>query len=156
MWARLGLARFLYGRIIGCNAPVPPPADAPAVGRWIDVNLTRELIVAYEARTPVRTLVTTTNMSGWEAPSAFDQILWRSANETMITRIIGAENLYDAEDVRVTQSFAGRAHALHFAWWRMKETIGRPESHGHINLLLEDARFFWDWATLGTLLYLHP
>jgi lipoprotein-anchoring transpeptidase ErfK/SrfK len=27
--------------------------------------------------------------------------------------------------------------------------------HGCINLLLEDARFFWDWAELGTPVYVH-
>nr|MBA3275379.1 L,D-transpeptidase [Chloroflexia bacterium] len=30
------------------------------------------------------------------------------------------------------------------------ETIGRPGSHGCLNLLLEDAQFFWDWADIGT------
>jgi lipoprotein-anchoring transpeptidase ErfK/SrfK len=39
---------------------------------------------------------------------------------------------------------------LHYAWWRTPETIGRPGSHGCINLLLDDSKFFWDWATFGT------
>ena len=30
----------------------------------------------------------------------------------------------------------------YFAWWRSERTIGRPGSHGCLNLLLDDARFF--------------
>jgi lipoprotein-anchoring transpeptidase ErfK/SrfK len=44
---------------------------------------------------------------------------------------------------------------LHFAWWRTKETIGRPGSHGCINMLLDDSRYLWDWATIGTPVLIH-
>jgi lipoprotein-anchoring transpeptidase ErfK/SrfK len=74
----------------------------------------------------------------------------------MTSGAIGAEHHYRLEDVLFTQYFTDRGHALHFAWWRTEETIGRPGSHGCVNLLLDDARFFWDWAELGTPVYVHP
>jgi len=54
------------------------------------------------------------------------------------------------KNVLFTQYFTNQGHALHYAWWKNEETIGRPGSHGCINLLLDDAQFCWDWAEIGT------
>jgi hypothetical protein len=158
MWAKIGNNRFVYSRNIGRNAPVlptPPPADAPSWGKWIDINLVQQLLTAYDGAMPVRTIQVTTGMAGWETPPGFYAILHRVANETMTSGAIGAENHYRLDDVLFTQYFTDLGHALHFAWWRTKETIGRPGSHGCVNLLLDDARYFWDWAALGTPVYVH-
>jgi lipoprotein-anchoring transpeptidase ErfK/SrfK len=158
LWAKLDDARYVYARNVGRNAPVaplPPPPEAPTYGRWIDVNLTQQLMTAYEGGEPVRTVPVTTGMAGWETPPGFFTILNRVANETMTSGAIGAENHYRLEDVLFTQYFTDRGHAIHFAWWRTKETIGRPGSHGCINTLLEDARFFWDFADYGTPVLTH-
>jgi hypothetical protein len=158
LWAQVGPGRYVYARNIGRNAPVlapPLPLDAPTVGRWIDVDLTQQVMTAYDGRTPVRVVETTTGMAGWETPPGFYTILHRVANETMTSGAIGAENHYKLEDVFFTQYFTERGHAIHFAWWRTSETIGRPGSHGCLNLLLDDARFFWDWAGIGTPVYVH-
>jgi lipoprotein-anchoring transpeptidase ErfK/SrfK len=158
MWAQIGPNEYIYSRNVGRNAPVEPPplpADAPNSGRWIDVNLTQQLMVAYEGRDAVRTVPTTTGMAGWETPPGQYQILSRVGNETMTSGAIGAENHYKLEDVLFTQYFTDRGHAIHFAWWRTPETIGRPGSHGCLNLLLDDARFFWEWADIGTPVYVH-
>ena len=58
-------------------------------------------------------------------------------------------------DVLFTQYFSARGHAIHYAWWRTAETIGRPGSHGCLHTLLDDARFLWDWATIGTPVLVH-
>jgi lipoprotein-anchoring transpeptidase ErfK/SrfK len=158
MWAKIGDGRFVYSRNVGRNAPVlplPPPADAPTWGKWIDINLVQQLLTAYDGATPIRTVEVTTGMAGWETPPGSFTIVHRVANETMTSGAIGAENHYRLDDVLFTQYFTDLGHALHFAWWRTKETIGRPGSHGCVNLLLEDARFFWDWAELGTPVYAH-
>lgn len=152
-WAHVGPNRFIYARNVGRNAPVLPPplpADAPAAGKWIDVHLTQQLLTAYDGREVVRVCVTTTGMAGWETPPGFYAINTRVANETMTSGAIGAEHFYKLEDVLFTQYFTDRGHAIHFAWWRTPETIGRPGSHGCLNLLLDDSRFIWDWATVGT------
>ena len=158
MWAKIGDGRFVYSRNVGRTAPVLPtalPADAPTWGKWIDINLVQQLLTAYDGATPIRTIEVTTGMAGWETPPGFFSIIHRVANETMTSGAIGAENYYRLDDVLFTQYFTDLGHALHFAWWRTKETIGRPGSHGCVNLLLEDARFFWDWAELGTPVYVH-
>lgn len=158
LWAKLKDGGYIYGRNVGRNAPVAPPpvpADAPTAGRWIDVNLTQQLMVAYEGREAARVIVTTTGMAGWETPPGFYQILARVANETMESGAIGAEHFYKLEDVLFTQYFTNVGHAIHYAWWRTPQTIGRPGSHGCLNTLLDEARYLWDWATIGTPVYVH-
>jgi lipoprotein-anchoring transpeptidase ErfK/SrfK len=103
----------------------------------------------------VRTCLVTTGMAGWETPAGNYRILVRVANETMDSDSIGAENFYRLEDVLFTQYFTDQGHAIHFAWWRTPETIGRPGSHGCLNLLLEESQFFWDWAEIGTPVIVH-
>ena len=158
LWAQIGPNRYVYARNVGRTAPILPPplpADAPTFGKWIDVDLTQQVMVAYEGRTPVRIVETTTGMAGWDTPPGFYSILSRVGNETMTSGAIGAEHFYELRDVLFTQYFTDRGHAIHFAWWRTEETIGRPGSHGCLNLLLDDARFFWDWGTIGTPVYVH-
>jgi len=158
LWAKIGPNEYVYARNIGRNAPVAPPpvpGDAPAVGRWIDVNLTQQLMVAYDGRDVQRVIVTTTGMAGWETPPGFYQVLWRVANETMDSDAIGAEHFYKLEHVLFTQYFTERGHALHYAWWRTPQTIGRPGSHGCLNTLLDDAQYLWDWANIGTPVLVH-
>jgi len=153
VWGRLEDGSYLYVRDVGRAAPVQPPAlpaDAPARGKWIDVHLTQQLIVAYEGREPVRVAVMTSGKPGWSTPEGLYAINTRVANETMESGSIGAEEFYVLRDVLFTQYFTDRGHALHFAWWKTPETIGRVGSHGCLNLLLDDARFFWDWADIGT------
>jgi hypothetical protein len=156
-WAQVGANRFIYARNVGRNAPVLPPPlpdDAPTHGRWVDVHLTQQLMTAYDGRNPVRVAVTTTGMAGWETPAGLFSVNTRVANETMTSGAIGAEHYYKLEDVLFTQYFTDRGHAIHFAWWRTPETIGRPGSHGCLNLLLDDARFFWDWGDVGLPVYI--
>jgi hypothetical protein len=157
-WAQIGTNRFIYSRNIGRNAPVLPtpiPPNAPTLGKWIDVQLTQQLMTLYEDRNPVRVIVMTSGMAGWETPEGSYQILSRVPNETMTSGAIGAEHFYKLEDVLFTQYFTNEGHAIHFAWWRTPETIGRPGSHGCLNVLLDDARFLWDWAEIGTPVLIH-
>ncbi|HEU0115347.1 MAG TPA: L,D-transpeptidase family protein [Thermomicrobiales bacterium] len=158
MWAQLVGGGYVYGRNVGRNAPVqplPPPSNAPTWGKWIDIGLIQQLMTAWDGQTAIKTVPVTTGMPGWETPAGSYQILSRVANETMTSGAIGAEDHYKLEDVLFTQYFTDYGHAIHFAWWRTKETIGRPGSHGCVNTLLEDARFFWDWAALGTPVIIH-
>lgn len=157
IWAQLSDGNYAFARNVGRSAPVAPmplPDSAPWEGRWVDIQLTQQLMVAYEGRTPVRTIVVTTGMPGWETPTGLYYVNARVENETMTSGAIGAEYYYKLENVLYTQYFTDRGHAFHYAWWRTPETIGRPGSHGCINMLLEDSEFMWNWATYGTPVFI--
>jgi hypothetical protein len=157
-WSKLEEGGYIYSRNVGRTAPVLPPPlpdDAPTEGRWIDVSLTQQLMTAYQGRDPVRVIVTTTGMAGWETPEGLFWITVRVANETMRGGSLGAEDFFQLDNVLFTQYFTEKGHAIHYAWWRTPETIGRPGSHGCLNCLLDDSRWLWEWTENFTRVFIH-
>jgi hypothetical protein len=85
-WAQLTPYAFIYSAEIRPvdlpNAPAVP-VDAPSVGRWIDVNLTQQVVVAYDGRALVRMARTSTGRAGFETTPGSYAIQRRVASETM-------------------------------------------------------------------------
>lgn len=162
-WAVLSDSTFLYSSTLRPVAlPAPPPAPASAssfTGRWIDLNLLHQVVVAYEGQNARRLARTSTGRPGWEtAPGAY-KIQRRVENETMdSTSLIGLDAQradYKVENVRWTQYFSDDGKALHENYWKPRDEFGIPSSHGCAGLVAEDARFFWDWADIGVPVIAH-
>jgi lipoprotein-anchoring transpeptidase ErfK/SrfK len=141
-----------------------PPPGLPVVAapgeRWIDVDLTRQTVTAYIGNQPVYRAPATTGKPGWETPTGEFRIYLRVYNETMDSLSIGVPHNspegYYLTDVMYTQYFAPGGVAIHGNYWRPLEVVGRePTSHGCVGLLNEDARYFWDFATIGTRVVVH-
>ena len=98
------------------------PDDAPLIGRWIDVNLTQQVVVAYEARTTARVARASTGRPGWETPPGAYVIQQRVASETMI----GAS--YYVPHVRWMQYFSSDGMALHENYWKALDECGVPQA----------------------------
>jgi hypothetical protein len=132
-WAQLNDHTFIYSaetRPVDLPSAPPVPVNAPPGGRWIDVNLTQQVVVAYEGRPLVRMARTSTGRPGFETPPGAYAILWRVASETMTSAgVVGT---------------GGQTHQF-----------GIPSSHGCAGLLSADAQFFWDWASVGTPIVVH-
>ncbi len=60
---------------------------------------------------------------------------------------------YDVKDVPHVMYFNYDAEALHGAYWH--SNFGTPMSHGCVNLPLDMATFLFDWAPLGTMVWVH-
>jgi hypothetical protein len=128
----------------------PPPKAAAPGERWIDIDLDRQTLIAYEGEQPVYvTLISSGRVRhsnnpllNHETPVGEYRILSKHTSATMDGdhAIFGA---YSLEDVPYVQFFKG-AYALHGAFWH--DRFGRPSSHGCINLAPEDARWLFDWT----------
>ncbi|MGQ9572355.1 MAG: L,D-transpeptidase [Dehalococcoidia bacterium] len=133
----------------------PPPGVAFGENeRWIAVNLTTQRAMAFVGAQPVRVALVTTGMPGWETPTGEFHIYRRVENETMSS--VGSGIPIDSldgwyvEDVLYTQYFYGPI-TLHLNYWRPQSYFGNvPSSHGCVGLGYEDAKFFWDFADIGT------
>ncbi|MGH2355385.1 MAG: L,D-transpeptidase, partial [Chloroflexota bacterium] len=90
-------------------------------------------------------------------PPGVFAIQQRIYNETMDSRSIGIPpghpDFYRLENVLYTQYYTNRGHAIHYAWWH--NNFGHPMSHGCVNLRLSTARWFWNWAGIGTTVIVH-
>jgi lipoprotein-anchoring transpeptidase ErfK/SrfK len=162
-WAVLGNSIYLYSSVmrpVALPAAPPPPDSASSyTGRWIDLNLLQQVVVAYEGKNAVRLARTSTGRPGWEtAPGAY-AIQRRVPNETMdSTSLIGLDAQrasYKVENVRWTQYFSADGKALHENYWKPRDEFGIPSSHGCAGLVAEDALYFWNWADIGVPVIAH-
>jgi lipoprotein-anchoring transpeptidase ErfK/SrfK len=115
--------------------------------KWIDINVTQQVLVAYEGTKPVYATLVSTGESGLDDPKTtratkrgIFRIHTKYLTSTMDSRVVGEE--FELRDVPYVQYFT-EGYALHAAYWH--DVFGQPKSHGCINLAPEDARrlFFW-------------
>jgi lipoprotein-anchoring transpeptidase ErfK/SrfK len=142
-------------------AAAQPPAGVsfgPDEG-WIAVDLTTQRATAFVGAQPVHVARVTTGVPGWETPTGDFRIYVRIENETMDSLTIGIPRDdswgYYLENVYFTQYFVGGV-ALHYNYWRADSYFGNvPSSHGCVGMRYDDAKFFWDFAAIGTRVVVH-
>ncbi len=123
--------------------PVGDPAS-----RWVGVDVSRQVATFYAGEAAVRRVVISTGrIAGW-TPDGDWPVVVRRRNERMIGGEPGTAWAYDLSDVFYTQYFTWRWHALHYAWWH--DEFGTVQSHGCVNLRLDDAAFAWAFCAEGT------
>ncbi|HVY49870.1 MAG TPA: L,D-transpeptidase, partial [Minicystis sp.] len=155
--------------------PGPRPADLAAGEKWIDVNLTRKTLVAFDGDKPwYAALVSPGKKSkNKEKDHRTIQGTFRIREKHIAVTMDGdgktASDLpYSIEDVPYVQYFEG-SYALHGAFWH--NNFGHEMSHGCVNLSPLDAKkiFYWSepklprgwhavWATpehRGTVVVVH-
>jgi hypothetical protein len=125
------------------------PADLTEHERWIDVDLTRQLVVAFEGKAPAfATLVSSGRRNPWDpehdfpTPTGTFRIREKHVTTTM-DGDLAADGPYSIEDVPWVMYFKG-SYALHGAFWH--RGFGHPRSHGCVNLAPKDARALFLWA----------
>lgn len=141
--------RSAFGLAISGN-----PDFVPDMGeKWVAVSIPRQRVTAYEHTQQVFTdLCSTGQAAKGLTPRGMFAINRRVPNEIMDSTSIGYPaghpKYYRLENVLYTQYFDNTGTALHYAWWH--NNFGQPMSYGCVNLRLTTAKWFWDWATIGT------
>jgi lipoprotein-anchoring transpeptidase ErfK/SrfK len=131
--------------------PQPQPDGLEPWEKWIDVDLGRQLLVAYEGSRPVFTTLISSGRKGtaedpFETPTGSWRITTKHVSSTM-DGLTASDGNYSIQDVPWVMYFSGN-YALHGAFWH--DGFGRVRSHGCVNLGPSDAR----WLFLWTLPYL--
>lgn len=139
--------RAFATRVTG-GAPFVPGSGQ----RWVLVSIPQQRVTAFEGTKQVFTdLCSTGHRDKGLTTRGVYAINRRVANETMDSTTIGYPKghpkYYRLENVLYTQYFNG-GEALHYAYWH--NNFGQPMSFGCVNLRLNTARWFWDWANFGT------
>jgi hypothetical protein len=119
----------------------PPPTTEPGE-RWIDLDLDRQVLVAYEGDLPVyATLVSSGKKKSPTTTGIFR--IWIKFAETDMSGQMADEEAYSVATVPWTQYYA-KDLALHTTYWHDK--LGLARSHGCVNLAPIDARFLYYWS----------
>jgi lipoprotein-anchoring transpeptidase ErfK/SrfK len=139
-------------------APLPtrPPVQAPASGNsststtggahWIEVDLTHQMVYAYEGQTLVNSFVVSTGAAPRLTVTGSYHVYERHLKGNMW----GPG--YFLPDVPYIMYFY-KGFALHGTYWH--SNFGTPMSHGCVNLSIPDAEWLYSWSTLGTLVKVH-
>jgi lipoprotein-anchoring transpeptidase ErfK/SrfK len=126
-----------------------PPGDLAPGEKWIDVDLTRQALVAFEGERPVfATLISSGRRNpqdkerDFPTPTGIFRVREKHVTATM-DGDVASDGPYSIEDVPWVMYFQG-SYALHGAFWH--DAFGYPRSHGCVNLAPEDARTLFAWA----------
>ena len=128
--------------------PQEMPEGVAPWERWVDVSLSKQMLVAYEGTTPVfATLVSTGKKGNKEESFRTPKGKWRIQSKHISSSMAGStasDGDYSIQDVPWTMFFEGN-YALHGAFWHTR--FGRTRSHGCVNLGPTDARWLFYWTT---------
>jgi lipoprotein-anchoring transpeptidase ErfK/SrfK len=114
--------------------------------RWIDVNLSQQMVYAYEGNTLINSFLVSTGT--WQYPTVTGQ--YRIYVKYRYKDMSGPG--YYLPNVPYTMFFY-RGYALHGTYWH--HNFGTPMSHGCVNLSIPDAEWLYNWASVGTLVNVH-
>lgn len=120
--------------------PVPtaiPPTKQPSGEKWIDVDLTRQVLVAYEGDVEVLRTTVSTGSAWTPTVTGRFRIFRKLLSQTMV----GPD--YVQPDVPYVMYFYG-AYSLHGTYWH--NDFGQPRSHGCVNLRIADAEWLFYWT----------
>ncbi|MDW8277591.1 MAG: L,D-transpeptidase family protein [Anaerolineales bacterium] len=130
--------------------PTPAPPKVLSAGadgeRWIDVDLSRQMLYAYEGDTLVRAFVVSTGT--WQYPTVTGQ--YRIYIKYRFKDMSGPG--YYLKNVPYTMFFY-KGYAIHGTYWH--NNFGTPMSHGCVNLTIADAEWLYNFASVGTLVNVH-
>jgi lipoprotein-anchoring transpeptidase ErfK/SrfK len=126
-----------------------PPKPEEVVGngvRWIDVDLTNQMVYAYEGDVIVNSFLVSTGT--WLTPTVTGEykiyVKYRSGSMS------GPG--YFLPHVPYIMYFY-KSYGLHGTYWH--NNFGTPMSHGCVNLRTDDAAWLFDWASVGTVVNVH-
>ncbi len=156
------------------DTPAPTAAPAPTAtpvpewwpgeaGKWIEVDLGRQTVIAWEGDVAVRQMAASTGTALTPTVTGRYPIYLKVTSQTMSGPGYSIPNV-----PHILYFFRG--YALHGAYWHTN--FGTPQSHGCVNLPLEDAAWLFAWAgpqlppgafnvyasadNPGTLVVVHP
>jgi lipoprotein-anchoring transpeptidase ErfK/SrfK len=132
------------------SLPTPASTVAPQIAgsgeRWIDVNLTHQMVYAYQGNTVVNSFLVSTGT--WQYPTVTGQ--YHIYIKLRYTDMSGPG--YYLPNVPFTMYFY-KGYGLHGTYWH--HNFGTPMSHGCVNLSIPDSEWLYNWASVGALVNIH-
>lgn len=126
-----------------------PPKPEEVVGnggRWIDIDLTNQMVSAYEGDVIVNSFLVSTGT--WLTPTVTGK--HKIYIKVRVQDMSGPG--YHLRDVPYVMFFYGD-YGLHGTYWH--NNFGTPMSRGCVNLTIDDAAWLFNWASVGTVVNVH-
>lgn len=114
--------------------------------RWIDVNLSQQMVYAYEGNVLINSFVVSTGTAQHPTVTGSYHIYIKLRSTSM------SGPGYYLPNVPFTMYFY-KSYGLHGTYWH--NNFGTPISHGCVNLSIPDSEWLYNWASIGTLVNIH-
>jgi lipoprotein-anchoring transpeptidase ErfK/SrfK len=111
--------------------------------RWIRIDLSEQLVIAYEGLEPLRAFVVSTGLPRTPTVTGTFRIRTKVRSQTMTGGSRALGNYYDLANVEWVQYFYAD-YSFHGTYWH--NNFGQPMSHGCVNMTISDAKWLFDWA----------
>ena len=124
--------------------------DSPPTAKRIVVNLTNEMLLAYDGDTLFMQQPISTGLDLTPTPIGTFRVFKKTPSRYMQGPIPGvSDQVYDLPGVPWNLYFTGDGAVIHGAYWH--DHFGEPWSHGCVNLSPQNAKTLYLWAPVGTL-----
>jgi len=117
------------------------PIDYPEEERWIRVDLSEQLTIAYENGRPIRGFVISSGLPG--TPTVLGEYRIRTKVRAQTMSGGSGASYYNLPNVEWVQYFYSD-YGFHSTYWH--SDFGQPKSRGCINMTDTDAKWLFDWA----------
>ncbi len=145
VWYRIGDDQWIHSSFVRNLTPGARPERVGSDEKWIEVNLTEQVVVAHEGDTAVFASLVSTGRPGLSTVTGLFRPWLKLQTGPMRGARFGLG--YDLARVPYIYYFYG-AYAWHGAYWH--DRYGTVQSAGCVNLSPHDANWFANW-TLPTL-----
>ncbi len=155
MWYLIGPDQWVEQKYLSVVTVDPPPAGVGPGERWIEVDLFEQTLAAYEGGRMVYATLISSGRAGYTPTPPGLYRIWGKFPLTKMSNPDvqdGSPIWYYLEDVPWVMYFHG-AYALHAAYWH--DAFGFTRSYGCVNLPPRDARWLFEWADVGTPVWVH-
>lgn len=127
-------------------AVVAPITNPSSNARWIDVDLTHQMLYAYEGDQMLNAFVVSTGT--WQYPTVTGSY---NVYVKYLYKDMSGVDFY-LPDVPYTMFFYD-GYAIHGTYWH--NNFGVPMSHGCVNMTIPDAAWIYQFASVGTTVNVH-
>ena len=140
---RVGAAEWMSPMDLRIYTPTAPPPLLQPNERWIDVDLDKQILVAYEGELAVYATMISSGTKETPTQTGLYRIWLKESEADM--KNLKAEDPYSVATVPWTQFFYSEDDlALHTSYWH--DGFGKARSHGCLNLAPRDARWLYYWS----------
>jgi len=128
------------------TAVPPQPAAGNMSGHWIDIDLSAQMLYAYDGDTVVNSFVVSTGTSLHPTVTGTFAVYVKYRYTDM------SGPGYYLPDVPYTMYFY-KGYGIHGTYWH--SNFGTPMSHGCVNMRTSDAGWLFDFSVVGTPVIVH-
>ena len=127
-------------------------ANPASSGHWVDVNISRQQVTAYDGSTPIKTVLVSTGTRRHPTVVGTFHVWLMLRSTTMSGGSYARGDHYHLRGVPNVMYFY-RGYALHGTYWH--HNFGHPMSHGCVNLTIDDSAWFYEFGFMGMTVRTH-